>query len=251
MLIGVVHLAPSLGTPGFPGVREALAALEADLEALAGMDGVLLENDNDKPHTLVVNRQQLAWLARVAAHARARVTRPLGINVQRIDWRAAFAIAAAAELDLVRLDTLVDRVRMGGEEVALDPAAVMAHCPRGVRVIADVHVKHAELIDPTSLADSTRRAVAAGADYISVTGRRTGEPPTVEDLDAAHAGVPVLIGSGLSADNASHLLPHAGGALVGTSLKDGDRISSARVRAVMSAAGQWIRQKRADGHSKS
>jgi membrane complex biogenesis BtpA family protein len=236
MLIGCVHLAASLGTPGFPGADAALAALDADLDALGGVDGVLLENENDKPHTLVVNHQQIAWLTRAAAHARARVTVPLGINVQRVDWEAAFAIAEAVGLDFVRQDVLVDRVRMQGEVVALDAAAVMARRPPGVRVFADVHVKHAELLDGSTLAESAARAVAAGADAVLVTGTRTGEPPLVADLLAARgAGRPVYIASGLAPDNAHAIAPHADGAIVGTSLMERGRVTRERVASMVEA----------------
>lgn len=235
MLIGCVHLAASLGTPGFPGADVALAMLDDDLDALAGVDAVLLENENDKPHTLVVNAWQRAWLARVAAHARARVRVPLGINIQRIDWEATFAIAAAIGLDFVRLDVLVDHVRMGGEDVVLDAAAVMAQRPPGVRVFADIHVKHAELVDAMPLEESARRAVAAGADAVLITGRRTGEPPAVADLDLGHAGRPVYIASGLAPDNARVLAPHADGAIVGTSLMERGRVTRARVTAMVEA----------------
>jgi membrane complex biogenesis BtpA family protein len=235
MLIGCVHLAPSLGTPSFPGAETALAMLDADLDALAGVDAVLLENENDKPHTLTVNHSQLAWLTRVAAHARARLAVPLGINVQRVDWEAAFAIAEAVGLDFVRQDVLVDRVRMQGELVELDAAAVMARRPRGVRVFADVHVKHAELVDPTPLAESAARAVAAGADAVLITGQHTGQPPLVDDLRAAHAGRPVYIGSGLSPENARTLAPYCDGAVVGTSLMERGRVTHARVAAMVEA----------------
>ena len=235
MLIGCVHLAASLGTPGFPGADAALAALDADLDALDGVDGVLLENENDKPHTLVVNHQQIAWLARVAAHARTRLAVPLGINVQRVDWEAAFAIAEAVGLDFVRQDVLVDRVRMQGEVVALDAAAVMARRPAGVRVFADVHVKHAELLDSSTLAESAARAVAVGADAVLVTGARTGEPPGVADLLAARVGRPVYIASGLAPGNAAEIAPHADGAIVGTSLMERGRVARERVAAMRAA----------------
>jgi len=237
MLIAAIHLAPSLGTPGFPGADVVLAGLNADLAALdgTGIDGILLENENDKPHTLTVNHEQLAWLTRVALHARAHTKLPLGINIQRIDWQATFAIAAAVGLDFVRLDTLVDRVRMGGEEVALEPEAVMTARPPGVKTLVDVQVKHAELLDTRSLAESARRAFAAGADAVLVTGTRTGEPPLVDDLRAARVGGPIYIGSGLDADNAGRLAPHCDGAIVGTSLKEGARISRVRVAQLVEA----------------
>src|SRR6185369_10464689 len=95
--------------------------------------------------------------------------------------------------------------------------------------------KHAELLETRALAESARLAVAAGVDAVIVTGTRTGEPPLVEDLRAGHAGKPVYIGSGLTAANAAQLSPHCNGAIVGTALKDGPRISRANVRAVVDA----------------
>src|SRR5262245_18889895 len=56
-LIGMIHLAPLPGYPDHPGmpvlVRKALTDL-ATLES-AGFDGVLVENDNDRPHQIGVS----------------------------------------------------------------------------------------------------------------------------------------------------------------------------------------------------
>jgi uncharacterized protein len=111
----------------------------------------------------------------------------------------------------------------------------MARRPLGVRVLVDIQVKHAELVDERPLAESARLAIAAGADALLVTGTRTGEPPLVDDLRAARTAGPVYIGSGLDADNAAQLAPHCDGAVVGTSLKDGARISRAKVTHVVEA----------------
>ncbi len=48
-------------------------------------------------------------------------------------------------------------------------------------------------------------------------------------LGAEHAGaLPVIIGTGLTPENAAQLMPHADGAFVGTSLR-GDRMASDRM----------------------
>lgn len=240
-LIAVVHLPPSLGYPSCPGLAPALEVLRADLASLDGVDGILLENDNDKPHTLEVSKAQVAWLTRLATAAREQLALPLGIGVQRIDWRAALAVAAAAGLDFVRLDVFVDRVRMLDQEVVVDPAAVRRErAALGIEALAlftDIHVKHAEQLDDASLADSALLATREGSDGLLVTGARTGEPPTVDDLERARSvgGTPVLVGSGLTADNASVFAPHADGALVGTALKRGERIDRGRVQEVVEA----------------
>jgi hypothetical protein len=241
-LVAVVHLPPSLGYPTCPGIQVALATLERDLQTLAraGVDGVLLENDADKPHSLTVSKAAVAWLTRLATAARAWLPLPLGIGVQRIDWQAALAVATAASLDFVRLDVFVDRVRMNDELVEVSPAEVRAfRASLGadrVQLWTDVHVKHADRVDATSVAESARRARDEGADAVLVTGTRTGEPPSLEDLSAARAlARPVLVGSGLSSDNAADLAAHADGALVGTALKRGARIDPERTAAVLRA----------------
>jgi membrane complex biogenesis BtpA family protein len=247
-LVGVVHLPASLGCPAFAGPEAALASLRRDLATLShgGVDAVLLENEHDKPHTLTVSRPQLAWLAQLARVARDATPLPLGIGVQRIDWEAALSIAAAVGLAFVRLDVFVDRVRMQGEVVSVDPAAVLALRrnlgAEGVALWTDVHVKHAELVaerEPPRLAASARAAAAAGSDAVLVTGRVTGETPLVADLAqarAASAPVPVLVGSGLRPALARELAEHADGALVGTALQaDDGSVDPIRVRSMVDA----------------
>ena len=117
----------------------------------------------------------------------------------------------------------------------------MARRPHGVQVLADIHVKHAELLETRSLAESARLAAAAGADAVLVTGTRTGEPPRIEDLRAAHAGGKVYIGSGLTPENAVDLAAHADGAVVGTSMMTAGRVAPERVATMVEA---WRRAKR-------
>jgi membrane complex biogenesis BtpA family protein len=219
--------------------------VRADVAALveAGADGILMENENDKPHTLVVSRAQAAWLGAVAVEVRRMTSLPLAIGVQRIDWETTLAVAAAADLQAVRLDTFVDRVVMAGEAVEVDPAGVRAlRASLGVPGLAlwtDVHVKHAELVGGGTLAASARRAVDEGAAAVLVTGTRTGEPPTRADLEEAQAALagraPVWIASGLDADNARALAPLCDGAIVGTALKTGARVDRDRARRVVNA----------------
>lgn len=244
-LVACLHLPPGPGCVGFAGRAASLQAMHADLAALdaAGFDAILLENENDKPHTLVVSRAQAAWLAMLAVEARGATRRPLAIGVQRIDWESTLAVAAAADLQAVRLDTFVDRVVMQGATVEVDPAAVRAlRAALGVPGLAlwtDVHVKHAELVGGEALADSAVRAVDEGAAVVLVTGTRTGEPPTASDLDEARSALrgraPVWLASGLDADNARALGRLCDGAIVGTALKSGARVDPSRARRVADA----------------
>ena len=51
-IIGMVHLPPLPGYPESPGIEHAIRHAVADLHALeeGGVDGVLIENEYDRPH---------------------------------------------------------------------------------------------------------------------------------------------------------------------------------------------------------
>jgi predicted TIM-barrel enzyme len=92
-----------------------------------------------------------------------------------------------------------------------------------------------------SLSESARLAREAGADAVVVTGSRTGEPPSIADIESARLGageIPVLVGSGLSSSNAAALLSASDGAIVGTSLMVGGGIDRGKVRDLLREAGR-------------
>ena len=145
----------------------------------------------------------------------------------------------------IRLDFFVDRVRSKLGVIEPEPESILEFRRRiraeHVQIYADVQVKYSTMADgPKPIAQSAREAATAGADAIIVTGAETGIGPAVTDLDDARAGgVPVLIGSGLSPDNAASLVPHADGFIVGTSMRSGrtatDRVVRDRVEALTRA----------------
>jgi membrane complex biogenesis BtpA family protein len=164
-----------------------------------------------------------------AAHPRI----PLGVNVLRNDARAALGLAAAFELDFLRVNVhagaaLTDQGLIEGRaaETLRERARL---CPR-TAIWADVHVKHATQLSDATLGESAAELVGrALADALIVTGRATGSAPEPEELAQAAAAThaPRLVGSGLDRSNARSLLEHAWGAIVGTSLKRGGRVEAA------------------------
>jgi hypothetical protein len=167
---------------------------------------------------------------------------PLGVNVLRNDARAALGLAAAFELDFLRVNVhagaaLTDQGLVEGRaaETLRERARL---CPR-TAIWADVHVKHATQLSDATLAESAAELVQrALADALIVTGRATGSAPAAADLAevAGATRAPLLVGSGLEPSNARALLAHAQGAIVGTALKRGGRVGApvdeGRVRAL-------------------
>jgi membrane complex biogenesis BtpA family protein len=113
-----------------------------------------------------------------------------------------------------------------------------------VEIWADVLVKHAVPLAPSSLPAVARDTVERGlADALIVTGPATGRPPVPEDVATvreAVPGVPVFIGSGITADNVRTFLERADGAIVGTWVKRDGRVENPvdeeRVRRLVAAA---------------
>jgi hypothetical protein len=232
-VIGMIHLLPLPGSPGFGGepgrVRDAMMR---DAEGLArgGVDALLLENFGDVPfYPGAVPPHVVAAMAVLAGELRGVVDLPLGINVLRNDALAALGIAQAAGAAFVRVNVLAG-ARLTDQGLVEGQAHTVlrerARLGAGeIRIVADVQVKHSAPLAPRPLAEEAAELVErAGADALVVSGTRTGVAPAIEDLDSAREATraPVLVGSGLTADNAKSLLRVADGAIVGTSVKDPD-----------------------------
>lgn len=246
-MIGMIALPPLPGYPAFRSIDGLVEAALADLAALenGGIDGVLVENDFDQPHTLVGGAEIVAAMTRVTREVVSRARVPVGIEVLLNDWRASLAVAAAAGARFVRLDFFVDRVRSKLGIIEPEPEAVLTYRKQiraeSVLILSDLQVKYSAPVDGLKpMAQSAREAAAAGADAVIVTGTETGIGPMAADLTAARVGgLPVLIGSGLSLANVGELGRLADGYIVGTSLRSGrqstDRVVLSQVTALARA----------------
>ena len=113
-----------------------------------------------------------------------------------------------------------------------------------VAIFADVGGKHAVPLAPTDLEQTARDLVHRGlADALVVSGPATGQVTPLADIKrvrSAIADVPLLVGSGVTAETAAELLSIADGLIVGTAVKrDGDvrlAVERARVERLVAAA---------------
>lgn len=254
-VIGVLHVPPLPGSPA--GETGSLARLldrvRRDAAALAagGADAVLVENYGDAPyHPSDVPGHTVAFMTRLTAAAGEASGLATGVNVLRNDGEAALSVAAAAGARFVRVN-VHSGARVTDQGVVQGRAHAIHRLRRtvapGVRVLADVRVKHsAPLGAERPLAREIEDLVTRGrADGVIVTGDATGRPPELDRLREAvraASGVPVLAGSGVSAETAARTLEAADGVIVGTDLKEGGRteepVSEERVRAFVAAAGR-------------
>ena len=98
-----------------------------------------------------------------------------------------------------------------------------------VAIFADHLVKHASPLAPVDEVQSARDLRLRGlADAVVISGRETGVAPDFARLAMVRQAIdaPILIGSGLTAENAVKLAD-ADGAIVGTALKRDGRMEAA------------------------
>jgi membrane complex biogenesis BtpA family protein len=237
-LIGMVHLLPLPGAPASTGqVDVLLDAAAADAQALVagGCDAVMVENFGDVPFFKTnVPPLTVAAMTRAVMRIRQEVgDLPVGVNVLRNDGRSALAIAVATGASFIRVNVL-SGARVADQGVIEGEAAQLLrdrHAARAERVTiwADVDVKHSAPLAKRPIREEVQDLVRRGrADAIIVTGGGTGLPTSPDAVhevrQASDHLVPLLVGSGITAESIGPFLPHCDGVIVGTALKLSGRV---------------------------
>jgi len=198
----------------------------------------VIENYGDKPFTRGrVEAETIASMTRVIVEIAREVKLPFGVNVLRNDALSALGIASATGAAFIRVNVHAGAMVTDQGIIEGDAYSTMrkrASLAPDVFVFADYLVKHATPLGEMSPKDLRERGLA---DALIVTGAETGaaaDPSRLGDVRTTVADAPLLLGSGLTADNAS-LFADADGAIVGTSLKTNGVVDVARVEAVVRA----------------
>ncbi len=242
-IIGMIHLPPLPGYANSKGIDHAISHAVADLRVLeeGGVDGVLVENEYDRPHRVSATPDTIAAMTQITrAVVQESNSIVVGCEILLNDPQASLAVAKASGAAFIRTDYFVDRMtRPEFGEFHIDPDALIAYRTEigadDVLILADIQVKYATMVDPRPLRESAMLARTKGADAVVVTGDESGDAPSVQHLrDASGCGVPVLIGSGLQFRNAATLLAECDGAIVGTSIMQEQSVSSDNLELLMS-----------------
>ncbi len=233
VIIGAIHFPPLPGYPGFPGFEIALANAKKDLQSFVngGVDGVIIENNYDIPHTEFVTPQIAKDMTYLGLQLQKGNKLPIGVSLLWNDFKNGLLIAKKINAQFIRIPVFVDRVKTDYGIIQGKPAEVLKFRRQikaeNVALFTDIHVKHSVLLSKNSLIKSAQLAIKNGSDALILTGNWTGQEPDLMHLKKVRQIVgdfPIFVGSGASARNIRRLLKYANGVIVSTSLKEGSKV---------------------------
>ena len=250
-VVGMIHVRALPGTPQHRGgmapiLDQALA--EAETYRACGIHALMVENMHDVPYVQHPGPEiaaAMSVLAREVKKAHPRL--PLGIQILAGANREALSAALAAGADFIRAEAFV--FGHVADEGYMDSCAgaLLRHRQaigaEHVAIFTDIKKKHsAHAI--TADVDIVQTAHAAEfflSDGLILTGAATGEAASVDELRAVYAAtkLPVLVGSGITAENLKSYLPIADAFIVGSHFKkDGyweNPLDPVRIRRLLDA----------------
>ncbi len=235
IIIGAIHFPPLFGYKDFPGLDVALKNALDGLKSFedGGADGIIIENNYDVPHKIIVDKETVKMMIYLGREIKKAMRIPMGVSVLWNDYKSALFIAKEIGAQFIRVPVFVDKVKTDYGEVFGNPKDVL-DCRRemgaeNIALFTDIHVKHAELLDKKTIESSAIEAIKFGSDALIITGKWTARAPILDDLIVVKntaKNFPILIGSGIDKKNIKKLFEYANGAIVSTSLKEGNNVDS-------------------------
>ena len=221
--------------PGTAYNTETLSAIigraveEAAMLERAGLGAVMIENMHDRPYLLRrVGPEIVAAMTAIGAAVHQAVAIPLGVQILAGANTEALAVAHACGASFVRVEGFVfAHVADEGLMGRADAGSLLRYRRQigaeQVAVLADIKKKHAShaISADVDLADTARAAEFFGAEAVVVTGTATGRPTSPEEVRAVREAVriPVVVGSGVTAENLADYWSVANAFIVGSYFK--------------------------------
>jgi membrane complex biogenesis BtpA family protein len=253
-IIGVIHVGALPGAPAnSQTVSEiaAQAAREAAIYRDCGVDGIIIENMHDVPYLRgSVGPEIVAAMAVIGQAVKTESRLPVGIQILAGANIEAMAVAHAANLDFIRAEGFVF-AHVADEGLIQSSAAELLRYRKmigadRVQVWTDVKKKHSShaITADISLGATAEAVEFMRSNAVIVTGSVTGDAPKLADMQEvkAHCRLPVLLGSGVDANNIADFYQAADGFIIGSYFKaDGywaNPVEAERVKKLTTIAKQ-------------
>ena len=248
-VIAMLHLSALPGDPGFnqnEGMNAVIKRAARELTALqgGGVDAVMFSNEFSLPYLTKTEPITSMAMARVIGELRRDIDVPFGVNVLW-DGVASIDLAASTGAKFVReIFTGVYASDFGLWNTSVGEAA--RHRARigasDVKLLFNIVPESAKYLADRDIEDVTKTTVFATLpDALCVSGLTAGaatDSQVLTRVKASAGNVPVIVNTGMRAENATEQLSIADGAVVGTFFKkDGvfeNEADESRVKELMS-----------------
>ncbi len=249
----MVHLPPLLKPfRGSGSVKEIFSFAIQDAITLekAGFDAVLVENFHDIPYSKYqVDESKLLLMSSLVEKIISNINIPCGVNILRNACVQAVVLASVTGASFIRCN-IYEGVYVTDqgiiESVAVDVQQIHQELRSRVKILADIHVKHASPLGKFTLVESAKNALNRGAaNAIIISGRETGQLIDLVELKnfVKLSSIKPILGSGLAIENLSEVFSSISGAIVGSSIKLTDNSSPVDIDKARSLATEWKSQR--------
>lgn len=232
-IIGMIHL-PNLTSTNKENLENIIEYTMSEAAVLDDLSysGIMIENFNDSPFVKTqVEDEVLIRFTTILHEIKKQIKIPIGVNLLRNACVQAMKVATIFDLAFIRCNIwesayITDQGII--ESAALDVIKCKRNMDSKVKILADVHVKHAKLMGDFSVLESAENALKRGkADQIIISGVSTGRSPDLNKLEILNTNkIKPIIGSGMSLENLEQFSQYISGAIIGTSIKKNQDVAN-------------------------
>ncbi len=231
-IIGMIHLPALPGTPKNTLSPQKIidsAVVEAKIYAQNGLNTVMIENMHDLPYLKQTAGHEISSVTSIIAYEiKQKLGIYCGIQILAGANKAALAAAHSAGADFIRIEGFVFAHLADEGYIESSAAELLRYrkmiAAQNILIFTDIKKKHSAhaLTTDISIAETAEAAEFFLSDGIIITGASTGKQADIEELKEVKNSVklPVLIGSGITAENIAEYYPHADAFIIGSYFKE-------------------------------
>lgn len=230
-IIGMIHVDALPGTPKYKGSVKAIiekGVEEALFYQSLGISALMIENMHDVPYLRRnVGPEVTALMSIILYEIKKNIDIPLGIQILAGANKEAVAAAHSADADFIRAEGFVFAHVADEGTFNSDAGELLRYRKQigaeNILIFTDIKKKHSShsITADTDIVETAKAAEFFLSDGVIITGSSTGSEPSLEEIKSVKekVGIPVLAGSGITADNIRAYYDYCDALIIGSYFK--------------------------------
>ncbi len=248
-VIGMIHVDALPGTPKYKGDVENIigkAVKDAMVYKNSGIDAIAIENMHDIPYLKRnVGPEIVSLMSIIGREVKNESQLACGIQILAGANKEALAAAHSAGMDFIRCEGFVF-AHVADEGIMESDAGELLRYRKqigaeNILIFTDIKKEHSShsITSDVNIVETAKAVEFFLSDGVILTGTSSGKETDIDELKKVRDAIdiPVLIGSGLTADNIEKYFPAADAFIIGSYFKQGgywqNKVDADRVKALM------------------